>query len=465
VQDDPTEPSRETARAEAGSASAPRSIAGFEVVRELGRGGMGVVYLARQPSLNRLVALKVLRRHGDLDDELVARFLREAQAGAVTDAAIVPLHDFGQVDGTYYLVMTYMAGGSLKDLLAARRLGPGETVTVGRQIAGALASAHEAGVLHRDVKPSNILLDARGNPFLADFGVAQLAGKTRLTNAGMPVGTAEYMAPELSSGVEPSPASDIYALGATLYECLAGRPPFTGPDFQVVAYQHQTQPLTALPPEVPEELAEVVRKALAKEPEQRFSDAASLQEALGAASPAERIVLPDARTTRQKFTQAGQAATMAPKRAHHLQPPREAPPAGWLSRLRSSRVAMGAMAGVCLLVLGAGAVAVVSSPGVRQVAGAMVGATSSPIPVPRPSATPSNAGGPGGAGAPKSPTGNGAQPTHRATPPPSPSPRTHPSSTPGRQPTGSPSNCGWSGHPQPCNSPSPSAPSQGPPHW
>ncbi|MBO0685702.1 MAG: serine/threonine protein kinase, partial [Candidatus Dormibacteraeota bacterium] len=142
------------------------NIPGVELLEEIGRGGMGVVYLGRQAKLDRLVAVKVLRSWTAVDDELVERFLREARAAALTDAAIVPLHDVGVVEETHYLVMAYMPGGSLREVIESRRLAPAEVAMVGRRIAGALATAHGAGVLHRDVKPSNILLDARGNPFL-----------------------------------------------------------------------------------------------------------------------------------------------------------------------------------------------------------------------------------------------------------------------------------------------------------
>ncbi|MBO0687814.1 MAG: serine/threonine protein kinase, partial [Candidatus Dormibacteraeota bacterium] len=202
-------------------------IPGVGLLEEIGRGGMGVVYLGRQPKLDRPVAVKVLRSWTGVDDELVERFLREARAAALTDAAIVPLHDVGVVDDAHYLVMAHMPGGSLREVIQSRRLAPAEVAMVGRRIAGALATAHEAGVLHRDVKPSNILLDARGNPFLSDFGIAQLSGQSRLTRSGASPGTAEYMAPELATGADASEAADVYSLGATLYECASGEPPFT----------------------------------------------------------------------------------------------------------------------------------------------------------------------------------------------------------------------------------------------
>ncbi|MBO0838684.1 MAG: serine/threonine protein kinase, partial [Actinobacteria bacterium] len=158
--------------------------------------------------------------------------------------------------------MPYLEGGSLQDLLATRTLEPEEAVMVGRRIAGALQAAHRAGVVHRDVKPSNILLDGEGNPLLADFGVARRLDAATITQGVTPVGTAEYVAPELARGGEPSPASDLYALGATLYESLAGRPPFTGTDALAVLYQHRHEPVPPLPETVPGGLAGAIEKTL-----------------------------------------------------------------------------------------------------------------------------------------------------------------------------------------------------------
>ncbi|MBO0837435.1 MAG: serine/threonine protein kinase, partial [Actinobacteria bacterium] len=251
---------------------------------------MGVVYLGRQPKLDRLVAVKVLRPWTGVDDELLERFLREARAAALTDAAIVPLHEVGAVDDSHYLVMAHMSGGSLRQVIESRRLAPAEAVEVGRRIAGALATAHAAGVLHRDVKPSNILLDARGNPFLGDFGIAQLSGLTRLTRSGASPGTAEYMAPELATGGDPSEAADVYALGATLYECVTGRPPFTGANHVAVAYRASHEEVPPLPDDVPEPLAQTIMRSLVKEPEERFPNAAALETAL-ADAPAEAIAV------------------------------------------------------------------------------------------------------------------------------------------------------------------------------
>lgn len=304
---------------------------GLDLMREIGRGGMGVVYLARQRSLDRLVAVKLLQPLAGFDQELVERFEREARAAAVFDAAIVPVHDVGEVGGRHYLVMAYMPGGNLGQAIERRRLTAAEVMLVGRQIGGALATAHASGVVHRDVKPSNILLDARGHPFLGDFGVAQLAGDTRLTQAGVLVGTADYLAPELAEGHPQCPATDIYALGATLYECAAGRPPFGAPNAQMAVYQHRERPVPPLPDDVPRELAGVIVRALAKDPRERFPDAPSLVSALaelpgaGQAAAINLQMTPPADRPR-----AAPAETQVGERVHHEVPAGPPSRSGWL---------------------------------------------------------------------------------------------------------------------------------------
>jgi serine/threonine-protein kinase len=251
-------------------------------LRELGRGGMGVVYLGRQESLDRTVAVKVLELGPRPDLQLVERFLQEARiAASLTHPGIVPVHDSGQGrDGTLQLTMTYMPGGSLRDLLETRPLDPGEVVQIGQQLAAALAYAHRRGIVHRDVKPSNILFDAEGNAYLADFGIAALRGRSGLTHTGVQVGTPEYMAPELVEGGPASAATDTYALGITLYQCLAGTPPFTAEEAQAVLFQQVNRQPRALPDSVPPSLAGVLMTALAKDPSDRYEDPAAFQTAL-----------------------------------------------------------------------------------------------------------------------------------------------------------------------------------------
>ena len=257
---------------------------------------MGVVYLARQESLDRTVAVKVLELGPRPDAELVERFLLEARtAASLTHPGIVPVHDSGQdPDGSLHLTMAYMPGGSLRALLAARgALEPGEIVQVGQQIAAALAYAHRRGVIHRDVKPSNILFDVEGNAYLADFGIAALQGRSGLTQLGVQVGTPEYMAPELVEGKPASARTDVYALGITLYECLTGLPPFCAEDAQAVLFQQVNRPPATLPGSVPLALAEVISTSLQKDPELRYADADAFQAAMVGAVVPSPVQLPE----------------------------------------------------------------------------------------------------------------------------------------------------------------------------
>ena len=290
------------------------SIAGYEVLRELGRGGMGVVWLARQDSLGRLVALKVLRGQLEADPELVARFSREARSVAgLTHPSIVPVHDFGHEDGVLWLTMPYLSGGSLADRIRQRgALGPAEVTQIGRPLAGALSCAHEHGIVHRDVKPANVLFDEADNAYLADFGIASIGEKTALTRTDSILGTTAYMAPELATGGDPSPLTDIYALGATLYEALAGRPPFVGSDSAVVLYQHRFEPVPPLPDDVPAPLRTAVVRALDKDPARRFSSATDFADGLDGVGQARSIDSPQPAVVDSAVVDAHDQSTAAP---------------------------------------------------------------------------------------------------------------------------------------------------------
>jgi Tol biopolymer transport system component len=251
----------------------------YQVLEELGRGGMAVVYKAYQPALERYVAIKVLPQQFTFDQEFVDRFLREARAAArLSHPHIVTIHDVGQADDTYFIVMEYLEGPSLADLIRERgALLPQQVARIVAQVASALDYAHGLGFVHRDVKPTNILLDARGAAQLTDFGIVKAAEGMRLTQTGTLLGTPEYMSPEQAKGLGLDHRSDVYSLGVVAYEMLMGRTPFSGETMAVLhAHVYDSPDLRSLSAR----LQEVLGRALAKNPEQRYASAEALARAL-----------------------------------------------------------------------------------------------------------------------------------------------------------------------------------------
>jgi len=271
------------------------SLAGrYTIERELGRGGMATVYLARDLKHDRLVALKVLRP--ELAASLGAdRFLREIQVTAhLTHPNILPLLDSGRADEFLYYVTPYVEGESLRSRLERERQLPvDEAVRLAAAVAGALDYAHRHQIIHRDIKPENILLED-GQPVVADFGIARAlhaAESGKLTETGVAVGTVAYMSPEQATGEEFDGRSDIYSLGCVLYEMLAGEPPFTGPTAQVVTARRlagSVPSLHAVRDSVPRQIEQAIGKALAKLPADRFATAAEFADALTPGGPAPR---------------------------------------------------------------------------------------------------------------------------------------------------------------------------------
>jgi len=259
----------------------------YEVLERIGEGGTAEVFRARDHRLDRILAIKVLRPQYGQDPEARARFAVEARsAAALAVPNIVPVYDFGAADdGSLFIVMRYIDGPSLRRVLSERgSLPPAEAVDVVRQVAYALAAAHSKDLVHRDVKPGNILLDAEGVAHLTDFGtVKALAGAHDLTRTGMIFGTAAYLSPEQATGGTIGPRTDLYALGAVLYEALAGRPPFDGDDPTAVAYRQAHQPpapLAAVVPGVDRELERLVMQSLEKDPQRRPASAQAVATAL-----------------------------------------------------------------------------------------------------------------------------------------------------------------------------------------
>ncbi|MFN7962470.1 MAG: protein kinase [Thermoanaerobaculia bacterium] len=266
-----------------------RTLGRYRIEAEIGRGGMGVVYRGRQLSLNRPVAIKILPPQLAADPQFRERFRQEAQVIAgLTHENIVGVYDVEEVEGQYFIVMELLEGESLRSIRERRRFSPQEVVAVGFSLARALAYAHGRGIVHRDIKSQNVMLTADGRVKLTDFGIARIVGGSSVkTQTGAVLGTPEYMAPEQARNGEVSPQTDLYSLGVLLYELATGRLPFTGADPFSVALKHiseQPVPPRQLDPSIPEGLAAIIQKAMAKDPVERYGSAVELASALDRAS-------------------------------------------------------------------------------------------------------------------------------------------------------------------------------------
>ncbi|MEH0928247.1 serine/threonine-protein kinase [Micromonospora sp. CPCC 205558] len=271
----------------------------YRLGERVATGGMGAVWRGTDVLLEREVAVKVLLPSLVADPEFTTRFRAEARMlAALRHPGVVPVHDVGQAaldDGSRvdYLVMEYVEGEPLSARVRALgRLDPATTMSVLAQAADALHTAHLAGIVHRDVKPGNLLVKADGRVVLVDFGIARSRDMAGLTAANMVLGTASYMSPEQATGQPVSAATDIYALGAVAYFCLAGQPPFHGDNPLAVALRHAQEDPAALPADTPPAVAAVVTRALAKRPEDRFGSAAELAAAAADARDATLASIP-----------------------------------------------------------------------------------------------------------------------------------------------------------------------------
>ncbi|MBI3855794.1 MAG: protein kinase [Planctomycetes bacterium] len=309
------------------------SFKGFEVLEVLGQGGMGVVYKARQQSLNRLVALKLLNSQLATSEEFAARFDREAKVlASLNHPNVVQVFDFGKEDGLLYLVMEHVDGPTLESVMKSKKQEPLKFLAAVRDVARGLERVHEAGLVHRDIKPSNILMAKDGTAKISDFGLAiETEGTQKLTQSGMFVGTPHYVSPEHAQGKKVDGRSDLYSLGVILFEGYAGRPPFQAPSATAILLKHVNEAppaLYKLAPQAPKTVQEIVRRLLAKNPAARYDTAAALVRDL------------------ERAVEEGKSGPKAPATARKV--PAPAPAA---SKLPLKWIAAGAAAAVALIAI------------------------------------------------------------------------------------------------------------------
>jgi serine/threonine-protein kinase len=264
----------------------------YNLTRQLGKGGGGVVYEAYDTGKGRTVALKILAEELSTNDTFRTRFQRESQAAAMLqEPHVIPIHDWGEIDGSLYIDMRLVQGQTLLDLIAEGPLAPSRAVAIIGQVAAALDAAHAEGLIHRDVKPQNIIVTPADFVYLVDFGIAQTKGDPRLTTVGTQIGTLNYMAPERFNDKATTPAVDVYSLACVLYEALTGDAPFAGDSLEHLVAGHLVLPPprpSAVNKRVPAALDEVVARGMAKDPDERYGTAGALaraaQRALGGPS-------------------------------------------------------------------------------------------------------------------------------------------------------------------------------------
>jgi eukaryotic-like serine/threonine-protein kinase len=313
----------------------------YKVVRKLGTGGMANVYLAEDQELGRSVAIKMLDDRHSQDEQFVERFRREAKnAAGLSHPNIVSIYDRGESEGTYYIAMEYLEGRTLKELLITRGPTPLQVaIDYARQILAAVGFAHRHGIVHRDIKPHNVVVAPDGRLKVTDFGIAR-SGTSQMTETGSIIGTAQYLSPEQAKGAPVTPASDIYSVGIVLYEMLTGSVPFTGDTPLEIAMKHLSA--TPMPPsekreEVPHELDSVVLRALAKDPADRYQSAEEMDLDLARASRGQSVAPETEEAATQVLRGAGattvsNAPTEITRRVNVMPPvapPPYAPPTGF----------------------------------------------------------------------------------------------------------------------------------------
>jgi hypothetical protein len=300
----------------------------YRLDERIAAGGVGQVWRATDLLLERPVAVKVLRPEYSDHPETLDRFRKEARhAGAISHAHVAQLYDYGPAgpDGSPYLVMEYVDGPSLADLLAVDPLDPVRALDIVAQAADGLSAAHRAGLVHRDVKPGNILISREGQVKVTDFGIAHAAGQAPMTGPGLVMGTTQYLAPERIAGSQGTAASDVYALGIVLHECLTGVPPHDGTPAEVMA-AHLYLPLPPLPPGTPPELADLVARLTVKDPAQRIADARELADVAAMLRDSLSLAMAGSGLAGAAVGAAGEAGTAI--RAERTGPPQRSGPVG-----------------------------------------------------------------------------------------------------------------------------------------
>ena len=297
----------------------------YKIIRKLGSGGMANVYLAEDQELGRRVAIKILNERHANDEQFVDRFRREAKhAAGLSHPNIVAIYDRGEAEGTYYIAMEYLDGRSLKELIVGRGPAPVHVaIDYARKILDALRFSHRNGIVHRDIKPHNVIVDAEGRVKVTDFGIAR-AGTSQMTEVGSIIGTAQYLSPEQAKGAPVDQTSDLYSVGIVLYELLTGKVPFTGDSPVEIAMKHISavpEPPSSLRADVPEDLDLIVLRALGKTPEGRYPNAEEMDKDLARVAQGLSV----SRETEEAATQilAGAAITSATMVAAPPRPPAE----------------------------------------------------------------------------------------------------------------------------------------------
>ena len=366
---------------------AQRLIDRYRLEQRLAVGGMGTVYEATDERLNRRVAVKLLKEELVDDPRFVERFRREARAvAALSHPNIASVFDYGADDGRDFIVMELIEGRDLAELLRSGPLPPDRAAGIAAQSCDALAHAHASGIVHRDVKPANIIVSVNDRVKVTDFGIARAIGETTLTAAGSVLGTANYLAPEQASGESVGPAADQYAMGVVLFEMLTGQVPFSGTSPIGIAMRHVSDVIPApssIVREVPATLDEITARATAKDPSERYSEISGMASALRAGFP-----------TGSRAEGAGAAAPGVAATAPLADPSgtRVMRPAGGWSPRRAGRGALAALVILALLVLGLVAGRLLSAPEERAAeAGRTRDRTQNPaVAQPSPTPTPSD---------------------------------------------------------------------------